>query len=423
MQVIAKVFFKSGVKILPLIFCTLPCLANLKPPLSLPSARVLPVGVRTFSLKGVIAEGNERIDNFGQRQVLADPFFQELDFATIKKGTLDPLDLASIQAKMDKVGATDTDSFGQTSGVVNLKINATVPVMAYGFTKRLTIAVAVPYTRSSLNVDTGVVQRNRGLYDTFRSELQASGVSLKLQELDQKLADPINYKIWDYGYQPLVSQNANNLGDIKLIARYQAMERDFQNLTVSTEVSLPTGRTADVNKVIDMAGGDGQLDLGFSLNHDWQFSERWSISTEVGHTIQFADEIDKRIPERFDSGLSPDIDSAVSRNLGDMSRIMAAIKWKRAGFSFGTGLGLQYKKRDRYLGSGEIAAFRYGWMEQDSVQNMQSAQASFGYDTVDLYRSGKFMAPMSISIGHSRVLGGKNIIVDPLTTLDFALFF
>lgn len=396
--------------------------ANLTPPVSLPSAQVMPKGVRNVSFKGIMAEGTAKYNNWGNREVLADPFFNSLDFKTIKEGTLDPMDLASIQQKMDKLGVSDSDSFGFTEGIVNVKAQVNVPVMAWGVTDRLTLAVAVPVTQSSLYVDTGVVQQNRALYDLFRSELQASGVSVKLQELDEKLADPINYKVLDYNYQALESENTTKLGDIKLVAKFKAFEFDTHVITFTGDLTTPTGKRKDINKVIDLGGGDGQWDVGLAVNHDWRLHDHLTLSTEVGHTVQFSDRLAQRIPEKFDSSLTPDIDRETRRSLGDKSMLGMALRWRKRGVNLGLGYALQYKTKDRYEGDA-FPDFRYRWLEQDSVQNMQSMTASLGYDTLSLFRRGRFPLPMSVALGHSRIITGKNVVVDPLTTLDLAVFF
>lgn len=396
--------------------------ANLRPPLSLPSAQVLPKGVRNLNLKGIIAEGSAQYDNWGQRQVLADPFFTSLDFATIKKGTLDPLDLASIQSKMDKLGVTDLDSFGSTMGEVSVKAHVTVPVLAWGITEKLTLAVAVPIAQSSLAVSTGVVQQNQALYQAFRQELQASGVSVKLQELDQKLGDPVNYKIADYNYQPLQNENSTKLGDIRLVAKYKAFELDQNVITFTTDFVLPTGRQQDVDKVIDLGGGDGQLDWAFVVNHDLRLNEQWTLSSELGHTLQFSDTLAVRVPERYDSSLSPDKDENTRRKLGNDVIAHSALRWRHRGVSAGISYAIQYKQKDRFDGDA-YEQKRYRWLEQSTVQNMQSISASLGFDTISLYRQGKFPLPMAVGVGHSRVLSGKNVVVDPMTTLDVAMFF
>jgi hypothetical protein len=413
--------WKCGLCALALIFSPLG-LASLTPPLSLPSAQVMPKGVRNVNLKGIIAQGTAKYNNWGQREVLADPFFTSLDFATIKEGTLDPLDLASIQSKMDKLGVSDQDSFGSTMGMVNVKAHVTVPVLAYGLTENITVAIAVPIAQSSLAVNTGVVQQNRALYQAFRQELQASGVSVKLQELDQKLADPVNYKIADYNYQPLQNENSTKLGDIKLVAKYKSFDHNDHVITLTTNFSLPTAKQEDIDKVIDLGGGDGQLDWGLAVNHDFRLNEQWSLSSELGHTIQFADTLAQRIPERYDSSLSPDKDENTQRKLGNMMIAHTALKWRHQGISAGLSYALQYKQKDSYSGN-VFSERRYRWLEQSTVQNMQTISASIGYDTITLYRQGKFPAPLAVSLGHSRVLSGKNVVVDPMTTFDLALFF
>ncbi len=395
--------------------------AVLKPPFAMPSAAVLPKGVRNLSFKGIIASGTEAYNNDGTTQVLADPFFQNLDFENFLKGELDPVDRAGIQAKMDALGFNADDSFGSTSGNVNVVANVSVPVLAYGVTDKFTVAVAVPFAKTKTNVSTGVTHANKEKFEQFRNEI-ASSAPLKDSEFYEKISDPINYKIKDYNYEPLENQDVNKLGDIKLVAKYKTFE-DIQNVvTMGLEVTLPTGEEINPNKVVDIAGGDGQTDVGLGVNYDFLMHRYWTLAAGASYTAQLPDHVARRVPERSDSTLSPDLDNNVNRDLGDVWGTTLGLKYAYRGFSIGSAYAFQYKDTDSYSGT-EYETSRYDWLSINTTENMHTALLEVGYDTITLYKEGGFPVPLSVKISHSRVLAGKNVVVDPLTTLDFSMFF
>jgi hypothetical protein len=393
---------------------------NLQAPAAFPSAKVLPKGVRNFNLKGVIASGSTTYNNSGTDVVLADPFFNNLTYKNMLDGIKDPYDRASAKAKLDQIGASEDDSFGNTTGQVNAKITATVPVFAWGFTPKFTGAIVVPVIRSSINVDTGVNHTNEAMYNAMVDAL--ADVSSKQDEFEDKLASPVSTKLADYNYEPLESQTETKLGDIKLVAKYKTWEDRKNTLTLGGEVSLPTGKEANPNKVVDTAGGDGQTDFGVAVNHDWFLSKGLTLSTTLSHIVQLKDTTEKRVPFTSSSSLTPDTDTEVSRDLGDISLAQTALKWKGRDFSAGLGYAIQYKQGDKYAGT-KYEESRYNLIGKNSVQNMQTVMFNFGYDTIGLYQRGKFAAPLAVGITHSRVLSGKNVVNDPLTVLDFSLFF
>lgn len=365
---------------------------------------------------------NTKFNNSGQRVTVGDPFNKRITFQDILDGKDSYVDKAGIKQMMHSIGASEQDMIARTTGQVNIVADAHIPVFAYGLGKRLTVAIAIPVVHSSTNIDVGNVQANQNFINGFRKALKDKGADDKVVEFNKKMIDPISEKVKEDNYLQMNNENKTLLGDIKLVSKYNFFENETNRLTLSLDISLPTGKQADVNKVVDISGGDGQTDVGFGLAHDLQVLNILTLSYAAAYTFQFADHTAKRIPTKSTSSLSPDIDDNTWRDLGDNFLIHLATKFHYQGFHFDTAYSFQYKERDVYAGN-KYEKERYEWSSKDTRQNMHTIQVSLGYDTITLYKKKQFAAPLSVTLNHTRVVAGKNVVNDPLTSLDFSMFF
>ena len=395
---------------------------DLKAPFSLPSAKVLPKGVRNLSYKNVMASAENKYGANGENISVANPLNKNITFADVIKGKTDPVDQGALKQVMLNMGASETDSFGQSTGQVNVEATAHVPVFAWGFTSKLTGAIAVPIIKSSMNVSTGVIQQNQALHDQMAQQLAAKGVDYKAAEFVNKMAAPVPSKADEYGYKPVQNENKTQLGDIKLVAKYLALEADLNRIVVSTDVTLPTGHDKDVDKLVDVPSGDNQTDLGFGVSYDRVLNDYWTVSTEGTYTFQLPGRTPARIPMYSDSKATPYVDNNTQRDLGDIASVSAAGKWRLEGVNLAAGYSYQYKGPDRFSGNA-YASERYGYLEQETEQQMHSVVVSGGYDTLSLFHAKKFPVPLSLMLSHTRVIKGMNVVNDPITALDFSMFF
>lgn len=377
---------KRCICILTLLSFTQGFAGDLKAPVGLPSAKVLPKGVRNLTYKNVAADAENKYNSSGESLVIADPFFKEITFKDAIRGKIDPVDQGAFEQAMLSIGATEADSFGQTTGQVNITANAHVPIFAWGVTKKLTLAAAFPIIQSSTNVDTGVVHSNSALHQQMKAALEAKGVSSKVAEFDNKMNDPIGSKLEEYNYQPLKNETTTKMGDVKLVAKFMGHEDDNNRIVLSTDVTLPTGKDQDVNKVVDVASGDDQWDIGAGIGHDLVLTNDFTWASEMSYTFQLADTNPERIPLFDDSKVTPDVDYNTERDLGDIAIATTSLKYRKFGWSLGSGYSFQYKGADRYKGTA-FNSERYKYLEQDTRQNMHSAILSGGFDTLDLFRS------------------------------------
>lgn len=395
---------------------------DLKPPFLMPTAKVLPEGVRNLSYNGINSGASTKYSDVGTNVSVAEPLFKDLSFDNFLSGSVDAKDKATIQNIMNRTGLNGTDSFGTSTGDIDVDAIAHVPVFAMGVTKKLTMAVAIPIVKYSYSVSYGVNQANIRNYEAVEAAILETGKYGGVEEFYEKLGTPIQTKLEDYNYSQPQNEQGTKLGDIKLISRYQILNNKINRFAVLGELTLPTGKDQDINKVVDVPSGDDQWDVGAGFAYDYLLSRTLTLATQTTYTMQVADTNAERIPYQFDSKASPDVDFDTERDLGDIWASQVAVVFSDNGFNFGLGYGYQLKGSDRYTGS-KYSSERYTWLEDETGQEMHSAQAMVGFDTISLYRKKKFFMPLRISVNHTRVLAGRNVVNDPLTSMDLSIFF
>jgi len=397
--------------------------SNMSAPVIFPSAMVLPKGVRNLNYKAAVTSVDSIFNSSGSKATLADPMFLDITFGDIILGKKNDFDKAAVKAKMLAVGADENTIIAKSTGAIKAEVTVQVPILAWGITEKWTAAVAVPIKTQSISIDTGVIQTNDKIIKALRNKLALDGQGKEIEELERKLADPVRSKAEELGYEAILrNEKKTMLGDIKLVNKYKVLENESNILTLSGEITLPTGETSILDRVVNVPGGDGQTDLGASVTHDFKFANYFTFTSNLAYTVQLADTVDRRIPEQYKSAASGDIDTNTSRNLGDVVSLTVAPSVNYRGASLAVGYSFNYKQADTYSGS-LYASERYGWLAKNSQQTMNAFMGKVGYDTITLYREGKFPLPALISLTHTQIMSGKNVVNNPLTTLDISMFF
>jgi hypothetical protein len=395
---------------------------DLKPVFLAPTAKILPKGVRNFNYNGVSRSASEKYSDSGQATSIAQPLEKELTFQNIIDGKINADEKAAIMQVMATTGSSLNDTFGQTTGTVNVEAMAHVPIIAYGVTDKVTAAIAIPVVNYSYQMDLGVAQENAELYNKVEKALRDKGVSDKVDEFYEKINAPTLSKFDEYNYNQPMSESGTKLGDIKLVAKYQALNGVKHRLTVQGDVTLPTGEDQDINKAVDVASGDGQTDLGAGVFYDYVVNSNLSFGTNAFYTVQLGDTNEERIPIQSNSKASPDIDRETDRKLGNIWGATLGSRLENDKFSFDLAYSYQYKQRDEYSGT-KYTAERYFWLAEETEQYMHSAMVTLGFSTVNMYRSGSFPVPMAVLLNHTRVLDGRNVVNNPLTSMTLSVYF
>lgn len=393
---------------------------DLQPPNALTSAQVLPKKVWSFRYDGQQVLGNDKYGNQGERLLLADPFFRSLSWNDITDPRNDEIDKGLLRGYLLSKGFNLQEELGRSTGALSINANVHVPIIAYGITENLTLAVAVPIVNYQSNASTGFIPNEN--YFKLERELIKDGKTYELEELRQKMLDPIATKLALFGYKPLGTERRTKLGNVNLIFKYQLLNQDQNVLSVQNAYLLPTSTRKNVDKVIDVGGGEGHYNVGLSFIYDNNYFPRMVLTSNIGGIIQFKTTSPMRIPYRQDSKLTPDIDYATSCKYGNMAFMGAGVKYfPMIGLNINTGYTLQYKDVDVFLGN-KYSPDRYSWLSSETIQNMHTLQLGIGYSTIELFRQNIFPLPFEVNANYSMVLKGKNVPRDSLTSIELVMF-
>ncbi len=399
-----------------------PALASgLLAPFSLESAQVMPKGVRSFRLAGFTTETGDKFDGGGQVVSLAADINKPITLKQLSDAQPKGFERGQFKGGLKSLGIDLDSVVGEASGAVDSRITTTLPILAWGVTSKFTLAVAVPIIYSNLNVSTGWTANTN--MQALSDKLVANGMGSKLVAKQAQLQNVVAAKIEMLGYKPLVSETHTDVGDTTFIGKYQIGKGDRYALALTGRVVAPTGRTADPDKVIDIAGGDGQWDVGLATSADYVFSSKFTTTAGIGYLYQIASLKTKRLPNSWDDSLSSDIDSSTYEKYGDVMGGSIGARWQVLPIvTLGTAYSYQYKLPDRYSGS-KFESDRYGYLAKDSQQRLQAAQISLSVSTVDLFLKKKFVAPLEVNLGFTGILAAQNTALANLTSLELVSYF
>jgi hypothetical protein len=390
-------------------------------PFSLDSTGTLPKGVRNVRLSGFTTEITDKYTGAGNVEPLASAFNKPVTWKQLTDAQPAGFERGQFRGGLRSLGINMDQVVGESRGVVNTRVTTTLPVLAYGVTERLTVGLAVPIVYSNVNVDTGWSASSS--FQATLDKLSRGGFYNKVLANEAKLQNVVATKIASYGYKPLENETRTDVGDVTVAAKYLTYKNEKVALAVAPRVVIPTGRKADVDKLVDVAPGDGQWDVGVSAVADYFHSGAITFNTSAGYMHQFESNKAKRIPASADESLSADIDPFVREKLGDIASAGLGARYAiRELWTLGAAYNFQYKFRDAYYG-GAYAPERYNYLSEGTEQNMHTATVGASFSTIPLFRSKRFAVPMEAGLNYSTVFAGRNVSRIALTSFDLAMFF
>jgi hypothetical protein len=243
-------------------------------------------------------------------------------------------------------------------------------------------------------------------------------------EMAQQLINPLSNKLQNLGYKPISSERFTALGDMKLVNKYKYFESDSDVVTFKAELTLPTGRVSDVDKLVELPTGDGQYDIGFGFIWDHSLTSNLTWNFYAIDTIQLPDQLKRRIPTESEGGLSSDIDS-VERDSGDQYLAGTSVQFgsSKGGVYANLGYIYQYMQATRFKGH-IFSRERYNWLEnQYPSQTLTSMVGQVGYSSIESYKSKEFPIPLQANLGFGRPLSGRNATAADVYMAELVLFF
>lgn len=390
-------------------------------PFSVDSAGVMPKGVRNVRVLGFTTELDDKFNGAGGVIPLGDAFNQTVTWGKLVDAQPPGFDRGQFKGGLESLGTDLESAVGIAQGLVNARVTVTSPVLAYGVSEKFTLGLAVPVYYTNVNVSTGWTANES--FQAKLDELSQKGYFNKVLSVEQKLMNVVNAKIAANGYKPLANESRHEIGDLTLAGKYLLYKSDDLAAVLSPKLVLPTGRTADIDRVVDIAPGDGQLDVGLGATLEYTAAPRVALTSSVSYLHQLPTTKAKRVPYSSDENLTPDVDDNVFEKLGDQASLGLGAKFKlHELLTFGTGYSLQYKQADLYSGS-KYSGARYDYMEEDTEQLMHAAIAGLNFSTIPLFRAGKFAAPLEASLNFASVISGRNVNKINLTSFELAAYF
>lgn len=405
--------------------------AGLKPPMDFTSAKVLPKGVRNLRLRPVLTGANDRFDHEGRLEPVGSAMNSQVSFSRLIDGkpsvgdrgnSLGQLERAQLRSFLKSNGFNDLENAaGSTTGDVHVGASVLVPIVGYGVSKNWTLAAAIPVYQFQTQMKTGFVANAE--LERLGRLLVDRGMTKEYQELVKNMENPIPLKMQQFGYEPLANEKFSSIGDIKLVSKYLLSQKENISLSMQNDLTVPTGKKPNHNKLVDLSSGDGQWDVGLGMIGEWVGPKAITVASTVGIVAELPQTMARRIPEYPDSALSPDVDENTQRDLGDQIYSQVHGRWEfLEGLALSSALGYQYKQADHYSGR-KFESTRYEWMEAKTEQYLVSAQLGLGANTIAKFMRKEFIAPLEAGLNYTHVLAGKNVAQDGLWALDLAMFF
>lgn len=390
-------------------------------PFSFESAGVMPKGVRGIRIMGFTTEIQERWDGAGGYEPLANKFNKPITFGELAAGQPEASDRAQLKGLLMSKDVPLESIVGDARGVANARLTSTIPVVAYGLTDRLTVAAVVPVIYSRVNVMTGWAS-NENLQAVLDG-LSAEGRHNKKLSFEKKLHNVVATKLAGFGYRPLENETNQEIGDVTLGAKYLIHKDDALAFAVSSRVVVPTGRQSSVEKLIDIAPGDGQWDVGLGATLEFRHSGQLASYASLGGLYQIESRRPKRVPIVQSENATPDIDFDTEERLGASISSATGLRYKPFPlWTLGAQYSFQYKGPDTYSGRA-FAKERYQWMSNETEQDLQSAQVGLTFSTIPLFQKGTFPAPLETTLSFATSLGGRNTNKVAMAAWELALFF
>lgn len=390
-------------------------------PFTFDSTAVLPKGVRSVRVLGFTTELENRWDGSGGFEPLANRMNKSITYGELVEAQRTVDERAQLKGYLLSKNISMSSIVGESHGIVNTRLTSTVPVAAYGVTERLTVAVIVPVLYSKINIATGWTS-NENLQAALDG-LSAEGKHNKKMSFEQKLLNVVQTKVTSFGYDTLDNETRQEMGDITLGAKYLLSKSDDWSVVLSPRLVLPTGRESTVTKLIDVAPGDGQWDIGLGTTAEYTANGNLSFLGTLNAVVQLPHRRAKRIPYKRWESPTPDIDYDVEEKLGDLYGAIVGTKYRFAEvWSLSGQYSAQYKSPDEVRGS-RFEQERYKWLSDDTEQVLQALQAGLTFSTIPLFKTGRFAAPLETTLSVATSIGGRNTPQTTLAAWELALFF
>lgn len=386
----------------------------------------LPKGVRAFEYRYIFTNSIGSL--FDEKGNSNEIYFKE----NINANILASLNEAT-QAYFDELKALspeahDAFSFGEYQAEGNANVSVQVVGGGIGITDRLTAYVGFPIYDAEVNLD---IRRTNGnnhakVQQLLERDAGSSETGRVLGQLTAQLPDATGELLQGvmvnmYGYKPIGNWKAKGMGDTELGLMYRVAEWDYAGILANGGINLPTGRIDDPDIIQDFGFGDGQTDIFSEIGGGFVIPKLYfGVDSFVRYTYQLPSEKTLRIPDQagIPLGLTK---GSFTEKLGNK------LEWNLWGTVFPNdwltlygGYIYTHQGQSKYTSNN---AYANNALSINTMIETHTVMGGAEFSTINLFKRGKFWAPVSISPSVQRIVKGINSPVYTRYNLKFRLFF
>lgn len=412
-------------------------------------ARVLPKGIGRFSfVYAQTGDINSQFDAGGGRESLTNSYDVQLNAANLK--SVDPNGLGKLIAALNALpmkynansgkgnaysGLTGATGQGQSIGD-SVDLGTLVPsadVMEtrynmgfqYGLTDRLTIGFNIPIVKvtTQLNGQINGPNTAQSLQQAFQND---AVLSQPLQQLSSVNVAQIRTLVQQQaGYNVPQTTNQSGLGDVIFGGRYNYYKSRYETVISSFQagLSLPTGGLKDPTTPTQVDLGNGAFGIGVA--HIFNYSPlNWLTLSNGLHYTHFLPAHRNLIVSDPNSGelLPPTSDEQnVWMQLGDRYEVNLGISAQvTRAISLNTSYDWWWKKQDQYAGTS--APQDYTALSFETNEFTETVQAGVSWSSIEAFKRKQFPVPCDVAFNVYVPTTGRNAVISPYGTLEFALY-
>ena len=390
---------------------------------ALENTKVLPKGRKFVTLRMVDTDISSKTDSDGNAQPISQPLQKDLTFQKVLKSENDPIKKSLIQAFLQSNNFNEEEALGTFTADMNGHVRAYAPVLGFGITDKLTLALAVPYMSAQTSVKAGFVASPRS--EEFVKKLSAPEYNLvkNAREVADKLNNAtgkLDQKLLDNGFQALKNWEGHGFGDMTLAGKYAAVAIENFRVATTTGIVAPTGRVKDPDILNDVGFGDGQWDVFQQITLEQPIVGDVTFSQYAKYTYQAVGKKKVRDATEEESIEVPKVETEFK--LGDKIEGGAGVLYAPS-FGLLTGVGYSYffKYADRY--TVKDSGLRQDYLEKDTDQRAQNLELLLGYSGIPAFQRGEFPAPYEIKMSYFKQLRSMNSTVTDLYQIDASVYF
>ncbi len=401
-------------------------------------ARLLPKGISRFRLVGVTAATVDSKYNAAGRVAPVGGANASLDIRDIAN-TLpakDKSELLQLISGLNKIKAGSGDALFNVNTFQDIAVQQNIfgAAYEYGLSERWNIGVRARMVQSSVETDFSS-QSTNNITPTLQS-LQAGSQALNqtlangMQSLQKKLSAQ-NFTAESIfaakGYDVPSDFSTSDLGYTEVGAKYLIHKDDKWIFSSLLGVRIPTGKDESLTNPLDRGTGGNHWGLGAQLLEEYSLNNYLALAGSLKVEYYFSDTKLRAVPKDENDALPSLLPQdnqvqEVNRKVGTLLETEIALKAKVPGTHFTVAGAYQYKQKglDKYEGPGDLY---YAGLAQNTNYKINAAEAMVGFNTIQLYRQGKFAMPIAIDALYNRAFSGVNTAKSAYTRVDFKFYF